>query len=359
MIDLFTDISEYCGLDIPDAHKLPIAIVGAGGIVCDAHLPAYQKAGLDVVGITDVDLPRAREVAERFGIPHVYESVEELLADDTVKVVDIAVPVSAQAAIFTAAVASGKHVLAQKPFAESPEIAAELVHAADKAGVVAAVNQQLRFDEGIAAAHRMIERGWIGDVASFSLTVNAQTNWEIWPWSKDMKRLEIMVHSIHYHDAVRWLMGEPTSVYAVPGRTPGQFPAGETKTTSVYRFGDVATALIAVNHGSRGGDGCAEFRIEGSAGAIRGKLGLMYSYPDGLPDTLEVFRESESKDGWIPYPVTQRWFPDAFIGTMKSLLNAIATGEPPRSSVADNVSTIRLVEALYESIESNSVVELS
>ena len=55
MIDHFKEVSEFAKLEIPESHKLPIAIVGAGGIVDGAHLPAYKKAGLEIVGITDVD----------------------------------------------------------------------------------------------------------------------------------------------------------------------------------------------------------------------------------------------------------------------------------------------------------------
>src|SRR6187431_665160 len=97
MIDLFADVSDYCKLEVDPAHRRPLAIVGAGGIVEGAHLPAYAMAGLEVVGITDVDLERARALAEKFGIPRVYDTLDELLADDTVVVVDIAVPVAAQA----------------------------------------------------------------------------------------------------------------------------------------------------------------------------------------------------------------------------------------------------------------------
>jgi predicted dehydrogenase len=356
MIDLFSDISDYCRLAIPEEYRKPVAIVGAGGIVDGAHLPAYALAGLTVTGITDVDLDRARDVADRHGIPRVYSTLEELLDDDAVAVVDIAVPVTEQPAIFRAAVAAGKHILAQKPFAVSPEIAGELAALAEEAGVVAGVNQQLRFDEGIAAAHRMVELGWIGEVTSFSLTVNIATQWELWAWAKSMERLEIMVHSIHYHDVVRWFLGEPLSVYAMAGRTPGQFPVGETRTVSSYQFAG-ATAVVHVNHVNRGGDNSAEFRIDGVDGAIRGTLGLLYDYPHGRPDTLEVFSSSLPTDGWVPYPVTQRWFPHAFIGTMGSVLEAIATGSTPRSDARDNVKTVRLVEALYESMDTNQVVQ--
>lgn len=358
MIDLFQDISDSCSLAIPEAHKLPIAIVGAGGIVDSQHLVAYRKAGLEVVGITDVDPDRARDVAARYGIPRVYADLDELLADDRVGVVDIAVPVTQQPAIFRAVVAAGRNILSQKPFTADPQTAHELAGLAAGARIVAAVNQQLRFDEGIAAAHQMIELGWLGELTTFTLTVNVFTDWKLWNWAKTMERLEIMVHSIHYHDTMRWFMGEPTSVYAIGGRVPGQYPVGETRTQSSFRFANGSTALIYANHMNLGGDDTAEFRIEGTAGAIRGTLGLMYDYPDGRPDTLEVSSRVVATDGWVPYPVTQRWFPDAFIGTMGSVLDAIATGSTPRSAVADNVKTIELVAALYRSMESNEVVHL-
>jgi predicted dehydrogenase len=204
----------------------------------------------------------------------------------------------------------------------------------------------------------MVELGWIGSVTSFSLSVNAFTDWSQWEWAQAMERLEIMVHSIHYHDAVRWFMGEPSSVYAVAGRTPGQFPVGETRTTSSYRFRDGSSALVYANHMNVGGDNTGVFRIEGTAGAIRGTLGLMYDYPDGRPDTLEVTSSIVPTDGWVPYPVTQRWFPHAFIGSMGSVLEAVATGSTPRSAVSDNVRTVELVDALYRSMDANEVVHL-
>jgi predicted dehydrogenase len=358
MIDLFRDVSDYCSLTIPEAHKLPIAVVGAGGIVDGQHLVAYRKAGLEVAGITDVDLDRARDVARRHGIPQVYADLDALLADERIGVVDIAVPVSEQPAIFRKVVAAGKNILSQKPFTADPATARELAGLAANAGIVAAVNQQLRFDEGIAAAHRMVELGWLGELTTFTLTVNAFTDWTQWTWAKAMERLEIMVHSIHYDDTMRWFMGEPTSVYSIGGRVPGQYPDGETRTQSSFRFANGSSALIYANHMNQAGDSTAEFRIEGTAGAIRGTLGLMYDYPAGRPDTLELFSTVAPTDGWVPYPVTQRWFPDAFIGTMGSVLDAIATGSTPRSAVADNVKTIELVDALYRSMESDEVTKL-
>jgi len=355
VIDQLREISDYCRLEIPAAHRRKIGVIGAGGIVAAAHLPAYDLAGLPVHGITDLNLDRARELAEKHRIGRVYESYEQLLADPEIEVVDIAVPASEQPKILLAALAAGKHVLAQKPLATSVEAAEELLTAANASGLVVGVNQQLRFDEGMAAAHRMVELGLIGEVTNFNITVNLDTPWELWDWAQAMPRLEIMVHSIHYHDVVRWFMGEPESVYAIAGRTPGQSPVGETRTISSYRFKNGSSALVHANHVNRGGDNLAEFRIDGSDGSIRGTLGLLYDYPDGRVDTLEINSRVMPTDGWMPYPVTTRWIPHAFIGTMGSVLAAVSEGTEVRSSLADNVNTIKLVDALYRSVETNQV----
>ena len=333
-------------------------MIGAGGIVTGAHLPAYKKAGLPIYAITDISAEKAHSAAQEFDIPRVYASVEELLADPAVEVVDIAVPAEEQPALLVAALEAGKHVLAQKPLATTVDDAVMMAKKTQETGLKVGVNQQLRFDEGIAAAHLMVEKGWIGEVSGVSITVNLDTPWHLWDWAQSMERLEIMLHSIHYHDVVRWFLGEPRKVFAVAGRTAGQAPVGETRTASTYLYDSGVVALVHANHVNHGGDNSAEFRIDGSEGSIRGTLGLLYDYPDGRCDTLELKSTAVPTDGWVPYPVTQRWIPDAFIGTMGSLLAAVAGEGEIRSPISDNVNTIRLVHALYQSIETGEAVEL-
>ena len=358
MIDLFKEVSEYCAFDIDPAHKVPVAIIGAGGIVDGAHLPAYKIEGLQVIGIYDVDSAKAKDVAARHGIPKVYATLQELLDDPQSIIVDIAVPAALQPDIFIQVAAAKKHILAQKPMATTVADGLMMAKAVADNGIIAAVNHQLRFEEGVAAAHKMVELGWIGNVTNVTFEVNLITPWEMWPWAKDLERLEIMLHSIHYHDVVRWFLGEPNKVFCVAGRTQGQYPIGETRTISSYSYDNGVTALVHANHINRGGDNRAEFRIDGDKGSIRGTLGLLYDYPTGRVDTLEVNSQVVPTDGWTPYPVTTRWFPDAFRGTIGSVMRAIATGASLRSSVADTVGTLRLVEALYQSMDSGESVDL-
>jgi predicted dehydrogenase len=106
------------------------------------------------------------------------------------------------------------------------------------------------------------------------------------------------------------------------------------------------------------GDDRAEFRIDGSEGSIRGTLGLLLDYPNGRPDTVEIWSRVLPTDGWLPYPVTRRWVPDAFLGPVSSLLRALSEGGVPESNARDNLRTLRLVEALYLSNEAGCVVPI-
>lgn len=358
MIDQFREIADAVKLEVKPENKRKIGICGAGGIVDGAHLPAYTKAGLEVVAIFDTDNAKAQDVAKRHGIPTVYKTLAELLADPKVEIVDIAVPAAAQPEIFAKVAAAKKHILAQKPFATTVAAGEAMVKQAKDAGIIAAVNQQLRFEEGVAAAHKMVELGWIGTVSNFSINVNLITPWELWPWAKDLERLEVMLHSIHYHDLIRWFLGDAKTVFCAAGRTAGQFPKGETRTISTALYSSGVTSLVHANHVNRGGDNYAEYRIDGDKGSIRGTLGLLYDYPSGRVDTLEVNSQVVPTDGWMPYPVTTRWFPDAFIGTMGSVMDAISTGAPLRASVADNIGTLKMVEALYRSMDLGSSIDL-
>ena len=69
----------------------PIVIIGTGGIVKDAHLPAYKKAGFEVIGLYDVDKQKAVELAKDFNIKKVYESLDEAFENSNC-IFDLALP---------------------------------------------------------------------------------------------------------------------------------------------------------------------------------------------------------------------------------------------------------------------------
>ena len=77
---------------MPQNRKVPIGIVGSGFIVNDCHLPAYRQAGFHAQAIASRNVPAAREVALRHHVATVHETVQDLLNDKHIEVLDIAVP---------------------------------------------------------------------------------------------------------------------------------------------------------------------------------------------------------------------------------------------------------------------------
>ena len=351
MLEQLASIAAEAAIRTTD-RPLPVALVGAGAIVEYAHIPAYLTHGIPIAGVFDLDQTRARVLADRFGIPRVYASLDELLGDPSVGVVDIAVPPWVQPGILRSVATAGKHALCQKPFALDMATALDLAAEVGGSPVKVAVQQQMRYDEGIAAARSMVRRGWIGEVTAITFDVDIATDWSAWPWLVESDRLEILYHSIHYFDSIRSIIGTPERVFSAAGRRPGQVASAETRSMSVLLYPNGVRALVHANHENQGGDVSATFRIDGTDGAIRGTIGLLYDYPHGRPDTLEVFSRTLPTDGWVPYPVTTRWLPDAFAGPMADLQAWIAGGEPAPTRVEDNLGTLALVDALYRSIAS-------
>ena len=85
---------------MPQNRKVPIGIVGSGFIVNDCHLPAYRQAGFHAQAIASRNVPAAREVALRHHVATVHETVQDLLNDKHIEVLDIAVPPHVQRASF-------------------------------------------------------------------------------------------------------------------------------------------------------------------------------------------------------------------------------------------------------------------
>jgi predicted dehydrogenase len=352
--------------DLPYKPAMPlnktrgIGIVGAGEIVRSAHLQAYRQAGFHVVGITDVRQEQAEEVAREFGIARVYASARELIDDPRVEIVDIAVPAAQQPAIAAMAAAAGKHLLCQKPLAESYSAAARLADICAQAGVKAAVNQQMRWAPGIRACYEIIRRGWLGELTQATIQVNVHTDFAHWPFLRSIDTLEVMYHSIHYMDSIRFLFGTPEYVYADGARYPGQSCRGETRTMIHMKFPGERRGLIHDNHNNwaEQDDWYATFRFEGTRGIIKGTNGALYNYPVGQEDTITFLSKEIDPHHWHTPRLEGKWFPDAFMGTMGELMRAIEENREPENSMRDNLLTLQMVFAAYRSMADNRPVRL-
>lgn len=116
-----------------------------------------------------------------------------------------------------------------------------------------------------------------------------------------------------------------------------------------------AQALVAVNHYNLHGDAYAEMRFLGTKATLEGTIGLMYDYPNGRIDTLGLYRDGAVVQA---YEFDTRWIPDAFLGPMSDLMDAIETGRPPATAGRDILNTVAVAQAAYLSAAERRSVRL-
>jgi predicted dehydrogenase len=335
---------------------LPITIIGAGGIVKDAHLPAYRKAGFPVAAICDPKVDRAQALSSEFGIEVVCRDVTEAVRRSPAKgVFDIAVP-PANILEVLPAIPDGTIVLIQKPMGMNIAEAAAIRDLCRRKELTAAVNFQLRFAPNILAARSIIAQGGIGAVHDMEVRVTVSTPWHLWPFLEGLPRMEIPLHSIHYLDLMRSFLGDPRAVWARTVKHPSAPKLASACSNIILDYGPLVRANVTTNHGHIYGLRHQESYVkwEGSRGAIKTRLGVLMDYPKGVPDEFEYcILEPGQPPQWQPVKLQGSWFPDAFIGTMGSLMcyTEGSSNELP-TSVEDAYRTMELVEAAYRSNDS-------
>jgi predicted dehydrogenase len=336
----------------------PIIIIGAGGIVADAHLPAYKLAGFNVHGIVNRTKERAEKLASTFGIPNVYNSVAEAVKLAPQNVVYDLTIMPEQYIETLKQLPDGSAVLIQKPMGDYFDQAKEILELCRTKKFKAAINFQLRFAPFTSAARDLINSGLIGQLYDMEVKVTIKTPWELFPHVIVHPRLEIQYHSIHYIDLVRSFLGNPSSVMAKTLKHPAK-SLSSSRSTILFDYGDTMHAVINTNHDHDFGAINQESYIkwEGTKGAIKAKMGLLMDYPHGVPDQFQYcIVEQGANPVWHTVKLEGSWFPEAFIGTMANLMRFVeGSTDQLDTSVEDVINTMAVVEAAYISSDNGGV----
>ncbi len=328
------------------SRKLPIVIIGCGGIVSDAHLPAYSKSGFTVAGVYDIDPARSKALADKWKIDKVYSSVDEAASQKEV-VFDIAVPPEFEFDVVSK-LSEKSIVLMQKPMGVDINDARRIRDLCRAKKHIAAVNFQMRYAPMMLVAKDILDRKLLGDITELSFHFNMKTPWELFPFLKKLKRCEIMVHTVHHLDFCRHVLGDPKGAYAKVVRHPSYPDLADTRSSIILDYGDSIRCNLSINHTYQFSpeDECADVRIQGTHGALRISLGLLLGYPIGKPETVDY--HTKESGAWINVPINGRWFPDGFVGVISNL-ERFAAGEDQTlwTNYEDAYRTMALCEACY------------
>jgi predicted dehydrogenase len=348
---------------LPARRDTGIGVVGAGFIVRDCHLVAYAETGFNVVGLTSRTEATAREVAALRGVPRVHATLEAMLDNPEVEVVDVAVPPAEQPEVIRRILDHRRRVrgiLAQKPLALSYPEARSIVEACAAAGVVLQVNQNMRYDHSVRALRALLDRGMLGRPVLATIAMRAIPHWM--PWARGGRSLSTYVMSIHHLDTFRYWLGDPLRVLASTRPDPRTtFPHDDGINLYILEYAEArASAWDDVWSGpAREGAAPAigiDWRFEGTRGLALGTIGWP-GWPERVPSTLD-YSTADDQGAWHRPRWNCAWFPDAFAGTMAGLLCALESGTEPDILGRDNLHTIALCEAVLRSSREHRAVTL-
>ena len=237
------------------SEPLRIGVLGAARISKNAIVGPAHAAGARLVAVAARDSSRAAAFAAEHGIERVVGSYAELVADVEVEAIYNPLPNGLHAPWNLAAIAAGKHVLSEKPFASDALQAAQVRDAAIGTGLVVADGFHYRYHPVALRVLGIVTSGQIGEVRRVvtSMTTPPPPDWDPrWDWSMAGGALmDLGCYSIHAQRLIGTLLGgEPTVVNARAGERAGHqgvdewltadltFPSGASGTASCNMAGD-------------------------------------------------------------------------------------------------------------------------
>ena len=330
-----------------DGQRFRGALIGCG-FFADNHMHAW--AAIDeaaIVALCDTDVDKARAMAERFGIDATYDSVEALLADETLDFVDIATTAPSHRPLVERAVREVATVICQKPFAERLADAAAMVEAAERAGATLLVHENFRWQRPFVELAERIEAGAVGTphFARFSFR-HGYDNYANQPYLAEIERLSIMDVGLHLFDLARRFLGEVDTLSCLTQRLNPR-----------VRGEDAFTALLSHTGGAASVCDCSFFST------IRPEpFPRTLAWIEGTDGTLALdARGTISEHGgegvreWSSDPVVPDWgeapwhvVQDSVRRFQAHAVDVMAGRADPAPSGADNLRTLTLALAAYE-----------
>lgn len=340
------------------AQTLQIGEVGLGGITT-VHREGYRLYDQPVRGGYDPDPAARTRLRDEQPDAVAYDSLEELLADDQVQVIDLATPHHRNARVdaVTRIAAAGKPLLIQKPLGMTYPEALEVVEIIEAAGVTAMVNQNMCFTPAaISLTQTLLADQAVGEPRFARLAAEYSFDTAYHPWFGRDERWWTVGLTVHHLGLLQLLFGPPATVYSLLGRDvsqPGVNFEGYGHLALTYPSGlQVMVLSTGTYYGTRPvPHGNETFWVQADKGLVDWRpeedLVLSRRLPDGGVDRRTVPRQSDGK-----------WFPHAFGLTMAHFRQALAAGREPLCSVQDNLNVMAVVEATYLSHAQNRVVPL-
>ena len=328
--------------------KIKLCLVGCG-MIGRIHAQACLKRRDDIeLYVCDSNEDTARWTGEEFGAAGVFTDYERALSDPRIDAVDLCLPHHLHAAFTLAAFDAGKHVLLEKPMANSLAEADSIIEAANKAERALAVSENFRFEPAIRRAVEIIERGDIGRpflimIQEMSFTVEITAHMRAYDW----RRREstggggvLFDRGVHLMATVNQLGGPVKSVYALTQSPAETWEVDETSVVTFTHESGIITNLIE-SWNIRSAPQAPMMAIYGTEGSIVESPDKRL--PGHSPFEMGGLVVCSSKNKEFHTPPDEDFFADAKL-YMKMVLNA----EVPDGVLARSLARGKEIDIIEE-----------
>lgn len=339
---------------------LKFALVGCGRIsVRHAELLGSERvAGAELAAVCDLEEPRARELGEKFGVPH-FTDMHEMMRAVDVDVVSVLTPSGLHGEHVVALAEHGKHIVVEKPMALTLPDADAMIRACDAAGVRLFVVKQNRFNVPVVKTREALDQGRFGRMVMGTVRVRwcrpqAYYDQDAWRGTWAMDGGVLTNQASHHIDLLEWMMGDVQSVYAL-SRTALVDIETEDTAVATLEFASGALGVIEATTATRPKDLEGSLSLLGEGGTVEiGGFAVnemrVWNFVEPAPEDQEVLREFSVNP------------PDVYgFGHLTYYEHVVDCIVHQKAQLVDGLEgrrSLELITAIYESIETGRRVDL-
>jgi len=345
-------------------EQLGAGIVGTG-FMASMHADALRRLGVRVVAVAGRDLERARSVCRARALPEPVATVAELVALPDVDVVHVTSPNHLHGEHVRAALAAGKHVICEKPLAQTVEEADELVALAAASNRICAVNFNNRFHVQVQELRSLQASGALGPV--HAVHGSYLQDWLLrdgdWNWRVDAALggpLRVVGDiGVHWLDLAEHAAGVRVSAVFAETARLHERRGGRTVDTEdaayvLLRFGGGARGSLTLSQVSAGRLNELTIQVDGTLGAAAWASARAEELWVGRRDTpaeLHSRAQRATVDGAPPHlpPGHPEGLPDTFVRLYAAVYGAVLGDETDYPTFADGRRAVTLTAAIGRS----------
>lgn len=330
-------------------REFRVGLIGCGGIA-NAHATRLRDLGRTrIVALCDVDPSRTAEFNQKYagGRAALYSEFSRMLTREKLDAVWICLPPFAHSHEVELAASRGIHVFIEKPIALDRATAARMVRAVEKHRVKSQVGFMMRFGDAVERVRTMMALQEAGQAGWAVGTYRCNALHAPWWREKSKSGGQIVEQIIHTYDIIRYLLGEPASVFCFADNL-------FHKKVERYTSEDVSAALIRFRNG-------AVASIAGTNGAIPGRWQTSFSLVcrNITVDFSDANHATIYHTDRQPVPTTiVSSDKDMMLAEILDLLGAIENKGKTRTPMSEGAATLDLVLGVRESAETGRVVTL-